>query len=171
MTGGSGPRARIAFPPRRKVAARLWNLLPLPFERMAARIEAPTVARASGADPPLNKICDRRDWEHPAWRRALQDLGYVPDPARLHRKEWEFAQGVYGLRKLRCLSPAATALGVGAGAAQRADIAVTIVGGQSLCLFLTLLLVPVAYSLAEEGLERGKLLWRARRTGVVETGA
>jgi len=55
-----------------------------------------------------------------------------------------------------------TALGVGAGATQRADIAVTIIGGQSLCLFLTLLLVPVSYSLAEEGLERAKHLWRAR---------
>jgi HAE1 family hydrophobic/amphiphilic exporter-1 len=49
-----------------------------------------------------------------------------------------------------------TALGVGAGAAQRADIAVTIIGGQTLCLFLTLLLVPVSYSLAEEGIERLK---------------
>jgi len=56
-----------------------------------------------------------------------------------------------------------TALGVGAGAAQRADIAVTIVGGQTLCLFLTLLLVPVSYSLAEEGLERAKVFWRGRR--------
>ncbi|HTM26419.1 MAG TPA: efflux RND transporter permease subunit [Vicinamibacterales bacterium] len=55
-----------------------------------------------------------------------------------------------------------TALGVGAGAAQRADIAVTIVGGQSLCLFLTLLLVPVSYSLAEEGVERAKLLGRTK---------
>jgi HAE1 family hydrophobic/amphiphilic exporter-1 len=59
-----------------------------------------------------------------------------------------------------------TALGVGAGATQRADIAVTILGGQSLCLFLTLLLVPVSYSLAEEGAERGKLLWRARWRGI-----
>ncbi len=64
-----------------------------------------------------------------------------------------------------------TALGVGAGAAQRADIAVTIVGGQSLCLLLTLLLVPVSYSLAEEGIERAKTFWRARRTGAVETSA
>jgi HAE1 family hydrophobic/amphiphilic exporter-1 len=55
-----------------------------------------------------------------------------------------------------------TALGVGAGAAQRADIAVTIVGGQSLCLFLTLLLVPVSYSLAEAGLERARALARLR---------
>jgi HAE1 family hydrophobic/amphiphilic exporter-1 len=38
-----------------------------------------------------------------------------------------------------------TALGLGIGGAQRSAIAVTIIGGQSLCLFLTLLLVPVAY--------------------------
>jgi HAE1 family hydrophobic/amphiphilic exporter-1 len=38
-----------------------------------------------------------------------------------------------------------TALGVGIGGAQRSAIAMTIIGGQSLCLFLTLLLVPVAY--------------------------
>jgi HAE1 family hydrophobic/amphiphilic exporter-1 len=43
-----------------------------------------------------------------------------------------------------------TAFGEGAGARQRGDIAMTIIGGQTLCLFLTLLLVPVAYSLAEE---------------------
>jgi hypothetical protein len=30
----------------------------------------------------------------------------------------------------------------------------TIVGGQTLCLFLTLLLVPVSYSLAEDARER-----------------
>ncbi len=40
-----------------------------------------------------------------------------------------------------------TALGIGIGGAQRSAIAVTIIGGQSLCLFLTLLLVPVAYVL------------------------
>jgi HAE1 family hydrophobic/amphiphilic exporter-1 len=38
-----------------------------------------------------------------------------------------------------------TALGVGIGGAQRSAIAVTIIGGQSLCLFLTLLVVPVGY--------------------------
>jgi hydrophobe/amphiphile efflux-1 (HAE1) family protein len=38
-----------------------------------------------------------------------------------------------------------TALGLGIGGNQRSAIAMTIIGGQALCLFLTLLLVPVAY--------------------------
>ena len=40
-----------------------------------------------------------------------------------------------------------TAIGNGAGAAQRSAIAVTIIGGQTLCLLLTLIVTPVAYSL------------------------
>jgi hypothetical protein len=83
---------------------------------MAARIDDPGQTDAPVDGPPLNKICDRRDWAHPAWQKALSDLGYSDDPARLHRKDWEFAQGVYGLRTLRCLSPDAAALGLGAGA-------------------------------------------------------
>ncbi len=38
-----------------------------------------------------------------------------------------------------------TSLGLGIGGSGRAAIAITVIGGQSLCLFLTLLLVPVAY--------------------------
>jgi hydrophobic/amphiphilic exporter-1 (mainly G- bacteria), HAE1 family len=51
-----------------------------------------------------------------------------------------------------------TALGIGAGAAQRSAIAVTIIGGQMLCLTLTLLVVPVGYSMVEEARE-----WLASR--------
>lgn len=43
-----------------------------------------------------------------------------------------------------------TAIGMGVGASQRSAIAVTIIGGQSLCLLLTLLVVPVGYSLVED---------------------
>jgi HAE1 family hydrophobic/amphiphilic exporter-1 len=42
------------------------------------------------------------------------------------------------------------AIGIGAGSEQRASIAVTIIGGQTLCLLLTLLIVPVAYSYLAE---------------------
>jgi HAE1 family hydrophobic/amphiphilic exporter-1 len=46
-----------------------------------------------------------------------------------------------------------TAVGMGAGASQRSAIAVTIIGGQMLCLLLTLLVVPVGYSYVEQGQE------------------
>ena len=64
-----------------------------------------------------------------------------------------------------------TALGLGAGSAQRSAIAVTIIGGQSLCLILTLLVTPVAYSLFAELGERkvfaaaGARLARMRLSG------
>jgi HAE1 family hydrophobic/amphiphilic exporter-1 len=47
-----------------------------------------------------------------------------------------------------------TAIGIGAGSAQRSAIAVTIIGGQSLCLLLTLLVTPVAYSMFADLEER-----------------
>ena len=54
-----------------------------------------------------------------------------------------------------------TAVGMGAGASQRSAIAVTIIGGQTLCLLLTLLVVPVAYSMVED-----VRLWFGRRRAV-----
>jgi HAE1 family hydrophobic/amphiphilic exporter-1 len=48
-----------------------------------------------------------------------------------------------------------TALGIGAGATQRSAIAATIIGGQTLCLLLSLLITPVAYSVVAELGERG----------------
>ena len=43
-----------------------------------------------------------------------------------------------------------TAIGIGAGSGQRSAIAVTIIGGQAMCLLLTLLVTPVAYSYLSE---------------------
>ncbi|MBK9167457.1 MAG: efflux RND transporter permease subunit [Bryobacterales bacterium] len=59
-----------------------------------------------------------------------------------------------------------TAIGIGAGASQRSAIAVTIIGGQTLCLLLTLLVVPVGYSLLEEVRQ-----WFTRREPVAEPAA
>jgi HAE1 family hydrophobic/amphiphilic exporter-1 len=42
------------------------------------------------------------------------------------------------------------ALGTGPGAAERRAVAVVVIGGQALCLFLTLVVTPVAYSLLDD---------------------
>ncbi len=55
-----------------------------------------------------------------------------------------------------------TAIGIGAGSAQRSAIAVTIIGGQSLCLILTLVVTPVAYSIFAE-LEQRSLFQGTRQ--------
>src|SRR5438270_124696 len=57
------------------------------------------------------------------------------------------------------------AVGIGAGSEQRASIAVTIIGGQTLCLLLTLLVVPVAYSYLAELEAVSWTEWAARIFG------
>jgi HAE1 family hydrophobic/amphiphilic exporter-1 len=57
------------------------------------------------------------------------------------------------------------AIGSGPGAEERRTIAVVVIGGQTLSLFLTLVVIPVAYSLADDAAE-----WvAARRSRVSET--
>jgi HAE1 family hydrophobic/amphiphilic exporter-1 len=64
-----------------------------------------------------------------------------------------------------------TSLGLGIGGTGRAAIAITIIGGQSLCLFLTLLLVPVAY-VKFDGFEQALLNQRWKEwIGRVKTSA
>jgi HAE1 family hydrophobic/amphiphilic exporter-1 len=50
------------------------------------------------------------------------------------------------------------ALGMGPGAEERRAVAVVVIGGQALCLLLTLLVTPVAYSLLDD--LGAKLQWR-----------
>jgi HAE1 family hydrophobic/amphiphilic exporter-1 len=57
------------------------------------------------------------------------------------------------------------AIGLGAGSEQRASIAVTIIGGQTLCLLLTLLVVPVAYSYFTELQSMSWAAWKTRFFG------
>jgi HAE1 family hydrophobic/amphiphilic exporter-1 len=61
------------------------------------------------------------------------------------------------------------AIGIGAGSEQRASIAVTIIGGQTLCLLLTLLVVPVAYSYLGELEAVSWTEWATRLFGRVRT--
>jgi hydrophobe/amphiphile efflux-1 (HAE1) family protein len=62
-----------------------------------------------------------------------------------------------------------TALGLGAGSAQRSAVAVTIIGGQMLCLLPTLLITPVAYSLFAEAEARSGFALVARLWAGVRT--
>jgi HAE1 family hydrophobic/amphiphilic exporter-1 len=42
------------------------------------------------------------------------------------------------------------ALGTGPGAEERRAVAIVVIGGQALCLFLTLVVTPIAYSLLDD---------------------
>jgi HAE1 family hydrophobic/amphiphilic exporter-1 len=50
------------------------------------------------------------------------------------------------------------ALGTGPGAEERRAVAVVVIGGQALCLLLTLVVTPVAYSLFDDLAQ--KLQWK-----------
>src|SRR5207237_6788465 len=56
------------------------------------------------------------------------------------------------------------AFGRGAGAGSRASMAVTIIGGQVLCLLLTLLVTPVVYSYFDDLREWNPLVYIRRST-------
>jgi Cu/Ag efflux pump CusA len=56
------------------------------------------------------------------------------------------------------------ALGTGPGAEERRAVAVVVIGGQVLCLLLTLVCTPVAYTLLEDLAAR--LRWRGRSVAI-----
>ena len=92
----------------------------------------------------------------------------------LKQQNFQLQKAVFALSEVRLgLVPAVIApyvvqkIGIGAGASQRSAIAVTIIGGQTLCLLLTLLVVPVGYSLVEDL----KALVSRRQASPVPAGA
>ncbi len=64
------------------------------------------------------------------------------------------------------------ALGTGPGAEERRPVAVVVIGGQALCLLLTLVVTPVAYSLLDDlGQKLAWRAWRAEPAGAASSAA
>jgi hypothetical protein len=61
------------------------------------------------------------------------------------------------------------AVGTGPGAEERRSVGIVVIGGQSLCLLLTLLVTPVVYSLLDD--LRRVFRPRARTTAPEDPGA
>lgn len=57
------------------------------------------------------------------------------------------------------------ALGLGEGGESEAPLAITIIGGLTVSTFVTLLLVPVMYSILDERIDKFKARWKARKDG------
>jgi HAE1 family hydrophobic/amphiphilic exporter-1 len=66
------------------------------------------------------------------------------------------------------------AVGTGPGAEERRSVAVVVIGGQSLCLLLTLIMTPVAYSVFDDigaaAWFRLKRLWRRKTSTAMVPG-
>ena len=60
----------------------------------------------------LCKVCDRSDWLNAEWQAVRKELHLRND---LHRKPWEFVNGIMGLKRLGVITSDAMALGLGCG--------------------------------------------------------
>ena len=81
-----------------------------PFDRI--RIDAD---RESLLPTALNGLCRFSDTLDPDWREGALELGLALEKENFHRKSWEFAQIIHGLRRLDLLTPESIALDIGAG--------------------------------------------------------
>ena len=61
----------------------------------------------------LNRLCNIVDWQ--AWGPLSTVMNQLADCVTIHRKSWEYAMCIHGLKKLGVVTPASTALAVGAG--------------------------------------------------------
>ena len=63
--------------------------------------------------PSLNRLCNTLDWS--AWGPLSNVMNEMADSVTIHRKSWEYALCVHGLRELGVVNEDAHALAVGAG--------------------------------------------------------
>jgi SAM-dependent methyltransferase len=66
-------------------------------------------------DTQLCELANPAKWDNPEWVALLRELGQGIDKASMHRKAYEFAQTVFGLRRLGALGEDARVISVGAG--------------------------------------------------------
>jgi SAM-dependent methyltransferase len=66
-------------------------------------------------DGGFNRLCSVEDWQNKEFRAALFDLGKQTSVALIHRKDWEWAQGVMAMKKFAKLDENSIAIGVGSG--------------------------------------------------------
>ncbi|HEX4348451.1 MAG TPA: class I SAM-dependent methyltransferase [Vicinamibacterales bacterium] len=76
------------------------------------------LAPQNGAIPRDVQLCELANpakWDNPEWVDILTSLGLATDKLSMHRKPYEFAQLIYGCRRLGALRPDSSIVSVGAG--------------------------------------------------------
>jgi SAM-dependent methyltransferase len=66
-------------------------------------------------DTQLCELANPAKWDNEEWLGILRELGLSDDKLSMHRKPYEFAQLVYGCRRLGALRPDASVVSIGAG--------------------------------------------------------
>jgi SAM-dependent methyltransferase len=83
-----------------------------------ALIQSPEFAQRSRRVPRDTQLCELANpakWENEEWVEILRSLGLSDDKRLMHRKPYEFAQLVFGSRRLGVLGDDSNVLSVGAG--------------------------------------------------------
>lgn len=66
-------------------------------------------------DEQLCELANPAKWDNPEWVEILTGLGLATDKLSMHRKPYEFAQLIYGCRRLGALRPDSSIVSIGAG--------------------------------------------------------
>jgi SAM-dependent methyltransferase len=66
-------------------------------------------------DTQLCELANPAKWDNPEWLEILRSFGLSDEKRVMHRKPYEFAQLVFGCRRLGALTPEARIVSVGAG--------------------------------------------------------
>jgi len=84
----------------------------------------------------LSKICDGADWFDPEFQKVLNEE--LQEPARFHRKQWEFVTIFLTLQKYGMLK--ADKLGLSLGGGNEAPLLLSFLSSQALYLHKVFLL-------------------------------